>query len=93
VWCAKNYLVAIELGVKGNFIVFHAGLKALLKLGTNNNHTFKEREMSYHDLSHHHERIVCELCSAIISQCRCIEPKKDIPKGLCEECKLVRGLK
>lgn len=38
-------------------------------------------------MSHHHERIVCEKCGAVIMQCRCIEPKVDVKKGLCEKCK------
>lgn len=38
-------------------------------------------------MNHHHERIICEKCGAVISQCRCIEPKTDVRKGLCDKCK------
>lgn len=41
-------------------------------------------------MSHHCERIVCEFCKDIIGQCRCPEPKVDIPRGYCEKCQKLR---
>lgn len=37
-------------------------------------------------MTHNHERIICEVkdCGAVISQCRCIEPKIDVKRGFCK---------
>lgn len=40
-------------------------------------------------MSHNHERICCERCHIALFQCRCIEPKTDVYRGLCEKCQKV----
>lgn len=35
---------------------------------------------------HHHVREVCEGCGTVLVQCRCAEPKVDVPKGRCVNC-------
>lgn len=41
----------------------------------------------------HHMRLVCK-CGTVISQCRCIEQKKDIEDGnLCIKCQKIRDSK
>ena len=37
-------------------------------------------------MNHKHEKKICEICGKVIFQCRCIEGRRNVTYGICEDC-------